>query len=409
MTIDEVLRRCEDQHLEFKSARSLAEPENIAREVVGMLNAEGGTIWIGIEDGEHGTAGPVDPVPHAERAKGRLLDYLLETIEPTPTSDELAIDVHQYGRDDRGLFEIRVHPPPEDSPRSPAAFMRKGGKHFVRRIDRRNHPMSREEIFGQRAKTGQDEEIENAIEKLVEARRTVRDTGRDGLWIGLKPARILDFDFSQEQERLGSIAADPLATGNRRAGVHFVMTNRPIQKRHRQLEWGWWSEISKDFASRVQVKDNGAMEFSAALTILLDAPGFLNALEGKPEEEFDSLALLELTISAFRIAREVYRTYLKPTDRVVADLALFGVQGWGLRKGSPGTAYYLGAAGRSIERLAETDLIWEPMVFAFSRIDEEPDRCGFRLVQRIYWSFGFREIDIPHQFDQETGRLLLPE
>lgn len=409
MTIDEVLRRREDQFLEFKSARSLVEPEGIAREAVGMLNAEGGAIWIGIEDGDNGAAGPVDPIPNAERAKGRLLDYLLEIIEPTPTSDELAIEVHHYGVDDRGLLEIRVHPPPKDSSRSPAAFVRKGGKHFVRRIDRRNHPMSREEIFGQRASTGQQKEVENAIEKLVEARRAFRDSGRNGLWIGLEPARNLDLDFLQEQDRLDSIVADPPATGNRRAGVHFVMTNRPIHKSHRHLEWGWWSEASKEFASRVEVTDNGAMEFSATLAVLLDAPGWLNALEGRPEKEFDSLALLELPVSAFRIAREIYRTHIGPTDRVVADLALFGVEGWGLRKGSPDTAYYLGAAGRSIERLADTDLLWEPIVFAFGSIDEEPDRCGFRLVQRIYWSFGFRETDIPRQFDQETGKLVLPE
>jgi hypothetical protein len=409
MTIDEVLRRREDQHLEFKSARSLAEPENVARELVGMLNAEGGTIWIGIEDGENGAAGPVDPVPNAERAKGRLLDYLLETIEPTPSSDEFAIEVHQYGVDDRGLLEIRVHPPSKDSPRSPAAFVRKGGKHFVRRIDRRNHPMSREEVFGQRANTGQDEEVENAIRKLAEARTAFRDTGRDGLWIGLQPAPELDLQLLQEHERLARIAADPPATGNRRAGVHFAMTNRSVQRRHQQLEWGWWSEVSKDFVSRVRVKENGGMEFTASLTVLLDAVGWLNAIEGKPEKEFDSLALLELPISAFRIAREVYGADVTPTDRVVADLALFGVQGWGLRKGSPGTAYYLGAAGRSMERLAETDLISKPIVFSFRRIDEEPDRCGFRLVQRIYWSFGFREIDIPRQFDQESGKLLLPE
>ncbi|MGH7341693.1 MAG: AlbA family DNA-binding domain-containing protein, partial [Candidatus Rokuibacteriota bacterium] len=147
MKLEELLGKREDLHREFKSARSLAEPETIAREVVGMLNAEGGRIWIGIEDDKEGAAAAVEPVADAEREKGRLLDYLVETLDPTPTSAEVTIDVRSLGKDDRGLLEIRVQPPPKDSPRLPVAFLKRGGRHYLRRIDARNHPMSRDEIF----------------------------------------------------------------------------------------------------------------------------------------------------------------------------------------------------------------------------------------------------------------------
>lgn len=39
----------------------------------------------------------------------------------------------------------------------------------------------------------------------------------------------------------------------------------------------------------------------------------------------------------------------------------------------------------------------------------EPDRCGFRLVRRVYRAFGLRESDIPSEFDRRVGRLILPE
>jgi len=402
MTIDEVLRRREDQHLEFKSARSLAEPENIAREVVGMLNAEGGTIWIGIEDGEQGAAGPVDPVPNAERAKGRLLDYLPETIEPTPTSDELAIEVHQYGVDDRGLLEIRVHPPPKDSPRSPAAFVRKGGKHFVRRIDRRNHPMSREEIFPGRVSTTGDPAVDAARQKLLTARTAVRKSGgHDGLWVGLQPVRPLGLEIQKHKERFDQIALDPSVTGNRRAGWHFARTDRPPELTHQGLEWGIWSKAWDKFVIRTQITKDGGLEFWADLAVL-----HWRKEAGGEERELHPHTLLEMPISAFRIAREIYRNRLSHHDQVVADLALFGVGGWKLREGTPGTAGF--TAGLFGEQ-EEPDLIWEPIPFRFDEIDETPDRCGFRLVRRVYHSFGIAEDDIPRQYDRETGKLILPE
>jgi hypothetical protein len=56
------------------------------------------------------------------------------------------------------------------------------------------------------------------------------------------------------------------------------------------------------------------------------------------------------------------------------------------------------------------DLAWEdPLVFSLQEVIEEPDRCGFRLVRRVYEAFGFYEDAIPKEFDRKTGRLVLPE
>jgi hypothetical protein len=101
----------------------------------------------------------------------------------------------------------------------------------------------------------------------------------------------------------------------------------------------------------------------------------------------------------------IYRGFLEPEDRVAADLALFGIGGWGLRGGTPEDDFLTNRP----RRLEEPDLIWEPMVFSFREIEEEPDRCGFRLVRRVYHAFGWREEDMPRQYNTETGRLILPE
>ena len=76
------LGRKEDFHLELKGRDALDDPEKIAREVVAFLNAEGGDVWVGLGE-EAGRAVKVEPIPDPEREQRRLVDYLIETIEPS--------------------------------------------------------------------------------------------------------------------------------------------------------------------------------------------------------------------------------------------------------------------------------------------------------------------------------------
>lgn len=49
-----------------------------------------------------------------------------------------------------------------------------------------------------------------------------------------------------------------------------------------------------------------------------------------------------------------------------------------------------------------------PLTFSFNEVQEEPDRCAFRLVRRIYEAFGLFEEDMSSEFDRESGRMILP-
>jgi hypothetical protein len=349
----------------------------------------------------------LSPVADPERAKTRLRDFLLETLDPSPIADEVSIELVPP-ENDPALLLLRVRPHNKASGRLPYAFKRKGGWHFLRRVGARNHPMSRQEVFERRVSTSEDQAVEDAIRKLVAAREAFqtevfRDSGEGGLWVGLQPARSLKLDAHANEERFAQIALDPSVTGNRRTGWHFARTSRPLRLAHQRLEWGTWSETLNKFVILSRVKEDGALEFWASMAVL-----HWREDTGGEERELHPLTLLEMTISAFRIAREVYRDSLDPDDQVVADLAIFGVAGWGLREGTPETAYFI-ASGRWLRRQEEPDLIWEPMPFRFHEIDETPDRCGFRLVRRTYQSFGIGEDDMPRQYDRETERLILPE
>lgn len=396
----EILGKREDQRLEFKSSDTLNDPITIAREVVGMLNADGGEVWIGVEE-KDGVAAAVKGIPDPERAKQRLLDFLLDTLDPSPSPEEVAIETMPPDTEP-ALLVVKVKPRTKGSERAPYAFRKRGGWHFVRRVGARNHPMTRQEVFGPTLTKGNDEEVERAKEKLVKARETVRR--EPGLWLGLQPARKLDLQLQERYRQVEQIVLDPAATGNREAGWHFARSASQPKLTKDGIEWGrhgeFWNstrarmEVGEDY--RVRVADDGTMLFRVAL----------HRLHHKGDEnEIWPLVLLEFPISAFRIAHVFYQGYLAPDDQVAADLALLGIGGWGLRGGTPGD--FPGSKRPVPEE--ESDLIWEPLVFSFQEIDETPDRCGFRLVRRVYQAFGFRETDMPRQYDQEAGKLILPE
>jgi hypothetical protein len=72
------------------------------------------------------------------------------------------------------------------------------------------------------------------------------------------------------------------------------------------------------------------------------------------------------------------------------------------------SGFALAAQGNSYDD--EPDLIWdEPLLFTLREVRDEPDRCGFRLVRRVYQAFGYDEEKVPSEFDRKAGRLILPE
>jgi len=390
----EILGRREDQRLEFKSKAALDSPETVARAVAGMLNAGGGEVWIGVEERqEEGKAAAIDPVPEPGRAGRRLQDYLVDVLDPSPTAEEVAIEPSPADADP-ALLVVQVHPAGDKGDRGPYALRKGGAWHFVRRVGARNHPMSREEIFGATARGTDDRPLDDAIRALKEERQSFRNEGGTGLWIAMRPARTVHLD--PQDERLSEIALDPSLTGNRRAGWHFASASHQPRLTQDGIEWGLrWDSVDRA-AAWTHVAGNGELVFRTAL----------EWLHWKGEErEIWPLILLEYPISAFRIARVIYRDLLAREDQVVADLALLGAGGWGLRAGSPGDFFF----GEDLIRLEESDLIWEPVAFPFGEIDEHPDRCGFRLVRRVYQAFGIRQADMPREYDPETGRLILPE
>lgn len=142
----------------------------------------------------------------------------------------------------------------------------------------------------------------------------------------------------------------------------------------------------------------------------------LAALQETPTNEIHPLAFLEYSTSILRLSRAIFRRQvdegaLRGEDRVLGDLALFGVSknGWTLKPGSPGSLGDLILhlrESRDAGRPQDPDIAApEPLTFRVAEVVETPDRCAHRLIKRIYAGFGYPERHVPREFDRESGRV----
>jgi hypothetical protein len=379
----------EGPRLEFKGADALKDPEKIAREVVALLNADGGEVWVGLRE-EAGRAVAVDTIQDLSRERRRLLDSLIDRIEPSPASNEL--EIREVPQEDPRVLCISVSPEAAHQPY--AALLTKGGRDFSVRVGDRIAPMSRPSLARAFREESARREValDRANQKIRDKRNALQEKGEGVLWVSLEPLSEIEIDI--QDRRIEDYLRNPELTGNRSGGWTFSDSSyRPIPGKD-------LIGTHPDEVRRVEIRREGGMEFRIPLTALNWKVG---------GEELWPYCLLEYPISAMRLARRIYldKGRMAPNDLILADLALIGIQGWKLRPNSPG-AWFLSTPPRVFSETK--DLVWDPpLIFRFEELDGSPDLCGFRLVARVYEAFGYRREQIPREFDQKAGRLILPD
>lgn len=398
---DEIpLGRSESQRLEFKAAAALKRPERIGREVVGMLNSDGGEVWIGLRE-EASRAVQIEPIAGAEREAKRLLDFLVDSLSPPVSPREVVVEVvpvaTERSPDERlegGLVRVRVTPEPT---RRPYALTSSCGWLFVTRMQERLRPMTREEVF--RVESKEPDGTGDAERRVLEARARALDDRHPRLWIDIEPGEDLALElggtFFREVEAL---LEEPARTGNRRHGWHFARTAQPPELRPGRITWG--HDIPQlDIRQVAEIRRSGGLTCEVSLRRLVHskAPG-----------ELWPVPLFEFPASAFRIAEAIYRERIGAAPQVVADLALFGARSWKLRPGSPESFW---SADEAVTYEEADDIVSDrPLIFRVEEVLGKPDACAFRLVSRVYEAFGLRQDAIlPGVYDPVSGRLVLDE
>lgn len=372
----------EGQRLEFKERDALANLFKLGRVVVAFLNSGGGTVWIGVRE-EDGIAVEVEGLDDAASKKNRLLDSLVDSIEPAPTPRELSITVVDSEEGDR-LLRVDVSP---DETRGLRHLKKGSARLFVERIDHRIRNLSWEEITDRvPAGRSRDDPLQRARQRLLEERKRFLETDADALWLRILAARELDrLDLRSDEIR--DLLTDPAASGNRPHGWNPVNPYRePVRRQGRLVQGG--ASIHRDGSLGLQLP--------------------LDVLDWKQERALYPYALLEYPVSMFRIARVLYRARLGDGDRIVADLALSGLDGWKLRPYSPTAVGYLVHKPASFE---DDFALLDPPSFDYEELAKTPDLCAVRLVEEIYEFAQFpvtrNDVPLPPEFDYETGRLMI--
>jgi len=399
------LGKREDLHLEFKSADSLKDPEKIAREVVAMLNADGGEVWVGLGE-EEGRAVKVEAIPEPEASRQSLRDFLVDSVEPALSSAEIRLDLISVTTG--SILRLQVQP---DSTRMPYALLRKGGRSFWIRLEDRIRLMDREEIrkaFGS-TKQSNDEEARAENTLKDELKKLQREAGGEPngiFWLRIVPAPR--FSLNLDALENSDLLLDPRETGNRRTGQTFFLADggRP-QRKGGRLVMG-----ETDTAALSIYRHDG-------IQLRLPLGKFHAGHEPGAEKPLYWLTLMEVPISVFRLLSTILRVEafweerLAESTLLVSSVALLGLQGWTLRPYSPQLQQSQGWWNyllREPHSSSDPDFILaQPIGFTLAEVRDQPDRCGFRLVSRIYEAFGFGASEMPSEFDQKAGRLVLPE
>jgi hypothetical protein len=329
----------------------------------------------------------VDPDP----AVDRLRDSLVDRLEPSPLPEEVQIAPVPHSAD---AHVLRIVVAPTEA-RRPYAFLKSGGRQFLVRIGNRIRNMSREEIRDLFARSSDSEQsVAKAIERVLNERQDFQKTAGERMWLRILPVGDLNLELSSIP--LTELLEDPSKTGNRYGGCHVVQSSSGVRIAQERRLWSY------EEAFDAEIRIDGGMRFTFSLSAL-------HWVQGE-EREIWPVMLLEYPISASRLASKIYDYGLPSTVEIVSDLALFGVRKWKLRAGSPTFGHFVRSTRPAKEYSNDQDLqSSRPLVFKYEEILDEPDRCGYRLVRRVYEAFGIRDEDMPRKFDPKIGRLVLPD
>jgi len=398
----------ESERLEFKGAGALEDLRTIGRAVVAMLNGagvEGGEIWIGVRT-EHDRAVGFEPIAEPEAARRAVVDHCLDSVDPPLEADELAVDV-ENAPDPPGGRLLRVIARPR-AERRPYAFQLNWGKHFPRRIGDRTLPMSRHEVMARRGQASPPDSCGSAAKLLRERRDELLGDSTPRFWTRVQPCtsesepaeRALDWD------RVTPLLVDPALTSSRPTG--WIVMNRLARVVPHRI-----GRRQGDATSGcLNLERCGAIEYLSPMDRLWHGSG-----KGD-EREVHPLALIELTVSLFRLVTRTYQRHgwLDDTSlRVLADQELVHAMGWRLRPYSPtAIGHRLTWQVRGEDwRVTEPSPLTKGSPFRFTArelkadLEDATDRCALRLVEQAYQAFGHDPKAIPAEFDRATARWTL--
>ncbi len=390
----------EGQRLEFKGARALENLDTILQNVVGMRNANGGDVWIGVIEKDEAAIG-VEPIAEVARECRRLEDATQDRISPKPQPGEITanrVDVGAAGA------VIRVSVKARGRDERPAALLgSEGSRRYPVRVGARLRPMTDEEIFGPRAHTSDVSSRDgDRRAELLRLRDAHLGEAGNRLWFAVAPGWRLRDRFECDPGRLRSLVWDPQLSRNRELGFHPLRPSAP------QPETREDSTFVEFFGGcRLEIHVSGRITFVAPLRLM----SFPRDPFETESREIWPIALMELPISLLRLAATLYREKrvlpLGGDATVLVDFALVGAEQWTLGAHSPRSLGYRFEPPHRLKDTKDFQLSDGPQATPWKEFVENPDAAFAGILTRVYRAFNWDESAIPAEFDRAARRLNL--
>ncbi len=396
MNPNELIGKAEGPLLEFKAADVLAEPREVARHVVAMLNASNGLdvgeIWIGLED-QPSRPADLHGVPSASIEKDRLRNRLLDNVEPTPSNDELRIDVLAV---DERVSLLRISVVAQEW-RKPFAVVSKGKREYAIRQQDTTRTIDYEKLRELFRANRPEDDAERSARSFVRnwTESTKRHAQLGGcVNVAFAPREKLGTPLTAG-ERL-ALLTEPLVSGNRPQGHTFLARAADV------VHSADTSQAHTGMGSFgvIRIEDSGRIRASVRLQDLLDPkslrPGFPQAIH--------TLALCEYVTSLARLAKACERDERLSWYGAVSVLR---PSGWILPPGDPLERDLWLQERRYNATSGADDHIVEPLLFGRGEVAKNPDGCAWRMLAQLFEHFGLGERHLPREFDPRARRLMI--
>jgi schlafen family protein len=403
----------ESQHLEFKQADSIRTPKGrmkIAREIVAMLNAPGiSKLFVGIQD-DSGKASGYDLLGDEDEIHiSALTDLLIDRIEPRMPFD-LLFDFEKIEKDQGFLLGIQVRSP-SPSP-TPGFCVRDGEKriYLIRHLDRKR-PMEYSELLGNCEPRGPQK---FPGKTFLDLWKEMGEQPEHKGWFPREHAFLLAIGleapgrerYPVNSSQLKQLVAFPDERDQRPGGWTFTLNQhfRDLSGKPRKV---FESGFPEERYRQLRVDHRGIIAFSMDLSHLQwEVPKELSAVFPTAEGMIYPYAFIEYIVSAFRIARAVWKDEMEDGTEVFFKLALTDIQNWVLPRFGPNKVGYY-----PVERWAQfeegKDLQLGTHRSKGSSLINNPDELAWIILEDVYSEFGLESNVIP-LFSPGPPRSFLP-
>ncbi len=382
----------EGARVEFKSAEILKnKPNRLLRSVVGMLNAEGGELIVGVGERD-GRAASFEGVEEGDRERSRWRDIFLDRIRPQV---QIGMALVPIPGSDRSLMVIEV---PKGT-RGPYAYSSEQSFVVVRRRGDRLRPMTWNEVLeaarGSEVEEARQEKAQATLRERVDEVEKARE--RRSLWFFIAvPVNELELDDAAVKRAL----EEPEVTGIRRDGWTFNSLGE-VRPCRRGLEKGRGLRADGTVFRHLRVRTNGRVEF---MTDMEDFEWGPSTRGGKGGWSLYPYTVTEYPVSLLRFLGYIYQGTSRD-QKVLLQSVFFGVKGSTLAPYRPGPPYrYL---SRELQPCDE-DVLYcpiDPLAPSVRDILEGPDSVALRMIKPLYEEFGYDEEKIPF-YERASARFI---